>query len=170
MSTYVTASGELVYHDEAALQKALGYLEKGGWILPIDTTGKTPAITWVNEANNVTHADMPVVDLKLVIPEEYYRNLSRVFDSLMDGAEAGDLYWYSTDGYNHVSHWSVGNDKVSYESAEEFVGLLGETLDDILIEDVMTLDSEEYEEKYPENDWCQDMEDVLAQAMSNIGA
>lgn len=109
MSTYAWVKGELSFKTEKDYQEAKAILENGGWI----NKGK-----WFNEANE-ERGDFENLKKTIIIPEDFYRNLTHVLNKICALSSSYNVKWASTDGQSAVVELDSNGEGGGY-SIEEY--------------------------------------------------
>ena len=160
MSTYITATGELVFPNINDFNESLQILTQGGWICPKD-------LLWLDEGGTtVTDDDCVLIDeLTLIFPDSYYRNLSRVIHSILSNAESGLFKCSTTDGCYELFIWSGGECRRVTEP-DEILLLSRDNSQEA--KDLFALDCCEWEEKYDECDFSEYLSDLMFDALDKL--
>ena len=153
MSIYTVSKGTLTYSSPEKLEEA---------VAPLRTQG------WLNENNQITPNDDEEFALDgqscidgntLYLPQEFYLNIHRVIDDLIDDAEKGTFLSYCDDGDLWITGWQDGQWQCAGDS-EEIASYLTTDKD----KDYILLDDEEFEAKYKGQDKWDEHSYVLEKA------
>ena len=138
MSTYSQVHGKVTYANKEDLMKVVKLLVKGGWILQ-----KKDSFTFIGENDGTETEDcVDMEKLSLHIPDNFYRNLGRKVDDILDYAISGFLNEESEDGGDYIYVWKNTYDGTAHE--DEIIQHLDSTED----KDLFLLDEYEYTEKH----------------------
>ena len=162
MSHYITVAGSLTYDSKDKLFESIDPLIKGGWL-----SEEEDEYIWRNELGSAVVDTNAVCaeTLTLTIPHSDYRNFTRVMSSVVNGSHSGTCKWYSTDGRNFLRLWKDGI--FSTFDEPEMIVRLANTKDQCDL-DVLTMQSDEWEQKYDDCDFYNHLSDVMEAALERI--
>ena len=162
MSHYITATGTLSYDSKLNLLESIQPLIKGGWL-----SKEGEEYIWRNEHGDAVMEENAVCDISnsLDIPDGYYRNITLVLDKVFEKVSSGNMKWYSTDGRYYLKSWVNGS--VSKVDDPQVIFILANTNEQVDI-DVLTMQSDEWEEKYDDCDFCEHLSDVMEAALKRF--
>jgi hypothetical protein len=161
MSNYITGQGHLVFRDESILMQAIGPLMKGGWLVEDEEQ-----YIWQDETGTPLMIDNAVCleEYLITIPCASYRNFSQAIDAAIALADSGQFKCYSTESIS-LKAWTNGEFiKVNDLHVIAKVARTSEQSDI----DALSMMSDEWEAKYPEDDYDVALDGVMNAAFCNF--
>ena len=162
MSIHSFAIGTLTFKSNLLLVSAIEALQSAEHI--IDYDGE---LFFANSGGTMFGDAIDPSGTELTFPSGcYYRNVSITLDKFLSEDISGDLFVMTTDDQPNILHWTSGNiNKVN--SADELASLSG--LTDKASTDTLTLDCEQWEDKY-EGDYSEHLDDLMLLALQRYSA